>query len=222
MDAPIEQTQKQQDLEGANQMFQKVWKRVMNGTELCPIVLEEKETAKAPEKRVLPQGVPSCALPVLMAEEHAQMHCKDDFPPRSAVPFLGSASAQMQELLQELIRRERYSAHFYRALGRRVGGTAARVFSGMVADNQKSAKRLCAVCFLISGVQFMPEVPPQISFPSYLGSLRERFIEEQQNAALYVAAATESQDPWLYRLFSDLAEEKMRHAKKLCLLVEQH
>jgi len=221
MDAQTEPIQKQQDLESANQVFQTVWKRVMNGTELCPIVLEEEAGAKKPSKMGRPQTETPCALPALLKEERAQQHCRDDFPPRSAVPFLGSDSAQMQELLQELIRRERYSAHFYRALGRRVGGSAARVFSSMVADNQKSAKRLCAACFLISGVQFMAGVPPHVSFPSYLGALRERFIEEQQNAALYVAAAAESQDPWLYQLFSDLGEEKIRHAKKLCLLVEQ-
>lgn len=222
MDAQSEQTQKQQELEATNQMFQTVWKRVMKGTELCPIVLQEEGSAKEPFKGVMPQGEPPCALPALLDEERAHLHCKDDFPPRSAVPFLGSGSAQMQELLQEMIRRERQSAHFYRALGRRVGGSASRVFSGMVADIEKSTKRLCAVCFLISGVQFMPEPTKQLSFPSYLGALRERFIEEQQNAAQYVAAAAESQDPWLYQLFANLAEEKMRHAKKLCLLVEQH
>jgi hypothetical protein len=108
----------------------------------------------------------------------------------------------------------------YKYLGQRAGGAAAKHFSAMAAENLRAAKRLGAACFLITGAQPKTEPSGRMAITSYLGTLRDHFIEEQQSSALYLAAAAESRDPWLIRLFSDLAEEKLENAHRIYLLVE--
>lgn len=230
MDATREQEQKAKDLEEANRMFESVWKRVIHGAQLCPIVLEEPKVDETSEafpkgqgermKKKLELPVKLCAAIVSTQEDHGEYECEDDFPSRKAVPFLGSGSAPFEELLQECIRRELHSRQIYKTLGQRAGGAAAKHFSAMAAENQRAAKRLGAACFLITGAQPKPAPLTRTPLTSYLGTLREHFIEEQQSSALYLAAAAESRDPWLVRLFSELAEEKLQNAQRIYLLVE--
>ena len=155
------------------------------------------------------------------ASNPADCPYKDDFPPRTDVPCLGLQSANFESVLQDRIDKELQNWLYYRSLARRVGGSAARVFASMAADDWQNAKRLSAVYFLISGVHYWPEKNNKIHITSYLTALRNRFIEEQQDAAFYVAAATESNDPCLSQLFLELAEGNLRHACQIRLLVEQ-
>lgn len=237
-------------LEAANRMFESVWKRVATDAQVGPIALEDAQDeadfdashcdcAPEPENAWGPARGVACPLPIMQtalpalpaqrepmeiaeegAEDEEESHT-DDFPPRSAVPFLGSGSASCADLLQEFIRRETQGRQLYRALAQRVMGAPARHFSSMAAENLRAAKRLSAACFLITGVQSKPRAMETVRLSSYLESLRERFIEEQQSAALYLSAAAEVRDPWLYRLFSDLAEQKLSNAQRICFLVEQ-
>ncbi len=101
-------------------------------------------------------------------------------------------------------------------------GTAARSLSSMAADERRHAKRLSAAFFLISGVRFLPETQP-ISRPicGLMGSLRERFWEEQHGAAAYLASAEEAADPCLAALYRELAAEEGAHADLLRAMVER-
>lgn len=230
MDAQKEQVPHKEELDQANRMFHAVWKRVVPNEESCPVTLKEEDSKAAPkvdvrESTIKTDLAPTAPLPAVIPQIKSKQDdpdsCYNDFPPRSAVPFFGSNSRPYQDLLQDMIRNEVQSRHYYRSLGKRAGGYAARSLSMLCADNQKATKRLCAACFLITGLRMQAEAMPRLNFPSYLAALRERFIEEQQNAALYSAAAVECTDPWLSQLFSDLAEEKLRHAERLCQLVTQ-
>lgn len=165
--------------------------------------------------------IPLCSAVVGRQEEQGELDdWEDDFPSRKAVPFFGSGSAAFEELLHDCIRRELHSRQVYKVLGQRAGGPAAKHFAALAAENLRAAKRLGAACFLITGAQ--PKAAPtgRITISSYLGTLRDHFIEEQQSSALYLAAAAESQDPWLVRLFSELAEEKLENAHRIYLIVE--
>lgn len=227
MDTQKDSATKAKELEEANRLFESVWKRVMRGAQLCPIVLNESEVGQTAGGGVTGQGKRPLELPVTLCsaivspqEEDDETDCEDDFPSRKAVPFLGSGSAPFEELLQECIRREMHSRQVYKTLGQRAGGAAAKHFSAMAAENLRAAKRLGAACFLITGAQPKPAPTPRLTISSYLHTLREHFIEEQQSSALYLAAAAESRDPWLTRLFSELAEEKLQNAQRIYLLVE--
>lgn len=227
MDAQKDPATKAKELEEANRLFESVWKRVMRGAQLCPIVLHEPEEGQTTEggasgQKKVPLELPVtlCSAIVSAQEDGDEIDCEDDFPSRKAVPFLGSGSAPFEELLQECIWREMHCRLVYKTLGQRAGGAAAKHLSEMAAENLRAAKRLGAACFLITGAQPKPAPMPRLTISSYLHTLREHFIEEQQSSALYLAAAAESRDPWLIRLFSELAEEKLQHAQKIYLLVE--
>lgn|GEM_PF-2385181 len=231
---------KSRDLEEANRLFEAVWKRVMKGSEHCPIVLDASyEEQKSQEKASSqPMGeemtgelaqmgsstdlpMPLCSTIVGRQEEQSGLEdVEDGFPSRKAVPFFGSGSAAFEELLHDCIRRELHCRQVYKVLGQRAGGPAAKHFAALAAENLRAAKRLGAACFLITGAQ--PKAAPtgRIAISSYLGTLRDHFIEEQQSSALYLAAAAESQDPWLVRLFSELADEKLENAHRIYLIVE--
>lgn len=227
----------------AKEIFHRVWKRVMPEDRDSPIVVEPANYATA--SKATPTPKPTAAMPKLgtptPSKEQATLNSADvdlshqpavetaslisahsnDFPASSAVFFLGSQSTPFQSPLQELIAKELQDWLYYRTLSKKVGGSAARVFSAMAAEDWQTAKRLSAALFLISGIQYWPEKNNKPTIHSYLTALRERFIDEQQDAARYVAVAVETSDPYLHQLFIDSAEGNLRHAYQIRLLVEQ-
>ncbi len=148
-------------------------------------------------------------------------HCANDFPPQSAVTWLGSCGPSFEGLLQELIRKEISDWNYYRTLARKAGGTAAKTLSAMAAEEWQCAKRLCAAYFLASGIHYWPDKTGKLNFTSYMGALRERFLEEQQDAETYSAAAVECQDECLCQIFEEIAVLDRSHAHRIRLLVEQ-
>lgn len=232
--------------EEAHEIFRRVWKRVMPDSQDSPIVIDSSKRVMtsvpnySSNHKAVPELPPSnkdakALQQDLKAEErlpHMEVldvdnlstvisHHKNDFPPRSAVPCLGSQNMPYEKLLQKMIQKELRNWHYYRTLARSVGGNVARVFASMAAADLQNAKRLSAAYFLISGVHFWPErgITPHIT--SYLTALRERFIDEQQDAAQYIAVATETSDPCLSQLLLEIAEGSLRHAHQIRLLVEQ-
>ena len=148
-------------------------------------------------------------------------HCSNDFPSQSAVPWLGGCGPSFDGLLQELIRKELSDWNYYRTLARKAGGTAAKILSTMAAEEWQCAKRLCAAYFLASGIHYWPDKTGKLQFASYMGALRERFLEEQQDAETYSAAAAECQDECLCQIFEEIADLDRSHAHRIRLLVEQ-
>jgi rubrerythrin len=240
--------------EEANEIFKRVWKRVIPDSQESPIVVEPIKygingTPSGTTDHASELSFPSSdEFPVSIQEQSNQMvhdqpqlepdsrsaqlakvepyapeasHYKNDFPPRSAVPCLGSQNLHYEELLKAMIRKELQNWAYYRTLARRAGGSAARVLASMASEDWQNAKRLSAAHFLISGVQFWPERAGTPNITSYLTSLRDRFIDEQQDAAQYIANATESTDPCLSQLLLDIAEGNLRHAYQIRLLIEQ-
>lgn len=250
--------------EEAEDMFQRVWNRVMpedtaeTATIKAPKTQEEKreeptenqEGSFEEELSVLPdmaddivfeeedliyqsgmgdqddmllEEVGLCTLSRngLRDQEKEYEACENDFPSDHMVICLGSQCKGFEDLLQEMIRKEIRDSQFYKTLSRKVGGGAARIFAGLASEERQAAKRLSAAYFLISGIRYWPEKSEKISIASYFTALRDRFIEEQRDAALYTAAATESRDPSLSQLFLDIAEENQRHAQQIRHLLEQ-
>lgn len=82
------------------------------------------------------------------------------------------------------------------------------------------AKRMAAAYFLISGVRYWPEGEKCPPMPSYLGTLRRRFAQEQATMAAYRTGIETTEDPCLRQLFYKLAEGAWEHACKVRELVE--
>lgn len=202
--------------EERNAVFERVWKRVMEGREdQSPVSVR----GMAPEEETAPHGSlqgeegEMGILPAPMPQSQS------DFP--TGAVFLGEGSLDCAPLLQEFIRHELADMREYQMLAKRTGGPQAKIFQALANDERRHAKRLSAAYFLISGVRFWPEGGKAPQANTYLGALRRRFGEEQSGMAAYLAGAEATADPCLRQLFLDLAREEWDHACKIRTLVEQ-
>ena len=203
-------------------IFERVWKRVMaDREEESPLVWEEparpeEETGLAPLGAGDPapeeaEGTTAPATPRPMGPH-------GDFPRETGV--LGESCLDCGPLLQELVRRELTDCREYQALARRAGGSPGRVLAGLAGEKKRRAKRLSAAYFLISGVRYWPEGEGGAAVPSYLGTLRRRFAQEQATMAAYLAGLEGTTDPCLRQMFWEHAQENWGHACQIRKLVE--
>lgn len=212
--------------EDRNAVFERVWKRVMEGrtdTEGSPIVWGEDRATRETEAHGSLQGEEETAqekalLP--MGSQRAQGdRVQSDFP-QGQVGFLGDNCLDCVPMLQEMIRHELADWREYQTLARRVGGHQAKVFQALANEEKRHAKRLSAAYFLISGVRYWPEGEKVTPPTSYLGALRRRFGVEQAGMAAYLAGAEATSDPCLRQLFLDQAKEEWDHACRIRTMVE--
>ena len=223
--------------EERNAVFERVWKRVMEGrtdASGSPIVWGEDRAAQMTEAHGSLQGeeetVQDTALLPMGSQRAQRDRTRSDFPqgdrarsdfPQGQVGFLGDNCLDCVPMLQEMIRRELADRREYQTLARRVGGHQAKTFQALANEEKRHAKRLSAAYFLISGVRYWPEGEKAVPPTSYLGTLRRRFGEEQAGMAAYLAGAEATSDPCLRQLFLDHAQEEWDHACKIRSLVEQ-
>ena len=208
------------------EQFDRVWKRVLEGGETlsCPIAWEQVVPPAQPE--AAPAEQPAQVTPpadTLMPA--CQSHPGNDRPqmdfPQGGAGLLGADCLEFAPLLQELIRRELADWREYQLLARRTGGAPARVLTALAGEKKRHAKRLSAAYFLIAGIRYWPEGEKCTPPASYLGSLRRRFIQEQETMASYLTGAEGTTDPCLRQLFLDHAQDQWDHACKIRQLVEQ-
>lgn len=196
--------------QNSQEVFQRVWKRVMAGNQENSPVTWETKTNEPREKK--PEMVP-------MAPPSQR---EDDFPRREDVICLGKESLECAGLLQKMIQEELSDWRLYLALSRRVGGVPGKQLAAIGAEERRHAKRLSAAYFLMTGVRYWPEgsTEKQVS-TSYLGQLRRRFQEEQSGMMAYLAAAESTTDPCLKQMFLEHAQDEWGHARQIRTLVEQ-
>lgn len=225
-------------------IFDRVWQRVMNGSEAQSPVTWEGETAlpdsQSPAESEPPADTTDTTTPTDTANgtdstqpdtdqpdttPPAVIPCPDhpasDFPQGEDVGVLGQSCLEWGPLLQELIRRCLSEQKEYMKLSRRLGGTPGRVFAALAKGKLRQAKRLAAAYFLISGVHYWPQGEEAPAAGSYLGMLRRRFRQEQENMAACLAGAEGCGDPSLAQLFREVAKEDWNFSEKLRALVEQ-
>ncbi len=214
------------------ELFKSVWRRVMPEKRPdCPIELKEEDSKdyiglhNAPNPPGYISGSEKGLSLAVRQENVSQIlpagKYGKDSPADNPVACLGAASAAHSGQLQDFITDELADWKTYLALARCAGQSAFRALSGMAADEYRHAKRLSTAYFLISGVRFWPAQVQGCPVRSLPGALRQRFIEEQQAEAAYVAAAGKTFDPCLRELYLDLAADEARHAKLVRRILEQ-
>ncbi len=171
--------------------------------------------------RVVPEGTQS---PIRMEPPPVVQQGLVPVPAREEVPVdcLGEGASAELPQLEELARQAVQDGRVYQGLARRVGGAAARVLSGMAADERRNAKKLAAAYFLITGQRWQgapAEGERQGQEPMQL--LRHQYMAEQRTAAGAQAAAQQTDDLCLRQLYMELAREKQTHARAIRSLLEQ-
>lgn len=207
------------------EVFERVWRRVMpEGSESCPIVVETELIGgdlPCACACVCPQTVDPTPLPAL--RESGSPHLGCDFPDTEDVPCLGQSSSRHQSQLQRQVMDALECWQMYRCLARRAGGgSCGRMLSTLASEKHRSARRLAAAHFLISGVRFWPTdrlTTPAI--PSYLGMVRTAYQREQQREQAYRMAAADTNDTALAELYQELADLSQDHSRTLRAILEQ-
>lgn len=111
---------------------------------------------------------------------------------------------------------------FYRYLARRGRGGDARTLNTLAGELHRSARRLSAAYFLLTGLRYWPsELLSAPAIPSYWGALRQRYQTEQRQENAFRMAADDWDDADLRELYNDLGEGCQRRCRQLRALLEQ-
>ena len=208
------------------EVFQRVWQRVMAGREnqASPIELSPpalRTVPNTPDRWV--DGDLSRDYLALLARTPPISEEQDR--PMTDLPRIGMDTVPSGEDTARL-RQQTLEAleawQFYRHLARRTRGNAARVLANLATDQHQLARKLAAAYFLHSGVRYWPS--EQLSTPaitSYWGALRQRHQAEQQTELSYRMAMDDVEDSTLFELYGELSDACRLHCKQLRNLLEQ-
>ena len=179
------------------ELFRRVWDRVMPEGAQSTIRME-------------PPPVDRPGLVPVPAREEPPVDCLGE--------GTGADLPQLEELARQAVR----DGRIYQSLARRVGGAAARVLSGMAADERRNAKKLAAAYFLITGQRWQGAPPEgERQGQEAMHMLRHQYMTEQRTAAMAQGAAQQTDDLCLRQLYMELAREKQTHARAIRSLLEQ-
>lgn len=177
------------------EVFRRVWERVMGGQADCPI-------QAAPEEP--PEGRLSQPPPPAEAPAAAQP---------TPAPCLVPLCLHIRQLLE--------GRQCYRQLARRTRG-AAGALSALAADVHRQARQLAAAYFLRTGVRYWPAGALSVQTPPSLwGALRQRHRAEEQFRQACLEAARSGEDQDLAQLYTALAQDCLAHCRQLCALLER-
>lgn len=119
--------------------------------------------------------------------------------------------------IAKIVCAEMADACFYRALAAALPAKERRCLLEIAQDENKHAKTLSAIYFLLQGQRLCPERPPRFCPSCLTEELRKRWREELAAAERYEKLA--GQMPEFASTFRCLAADEKRHAQMiLCLL----
>lgn len=198
------------------ELFARVWKRVMPEQEHSPIALgpAQRETCPKPEQAPPEPEAPAPEQPLSSLQPLDRAGQED-------VPCLGASSMGYAPLLRELMDQVQGDAAAYQAMSRRAQGNAARQLGAMAADQQRYLRQLGAVYFLLTGQRWQHTARPSTPAGGLGYALREMFVREQRARQAYAKAGREVRDPCLLALFQDLNAEAEIHMDSIRHILER-
>ena len=218
--------------------YDKIWQRVAPGLEPYPDLREVQvpamaslsgQSAAAPATgtaAVTPgaEAAPSQASSAAeAAPSQAALVAESQLPGAEMDPCcMGSAAAEMLDVLKEFIEAELADRRYYLALSRRAPSWARQQLRDLAAGAMAQAKRLMAVHYLITGTCYRPAIScGRISIANWCSALRERYHMEACNGLNYARAADGTTDPCLEQLLNELSSDSYRHADQLMTMLER-
>ena len=135
---------------------------------------------------------------------------------------MGSAAAEMLEVLEGFLEQAITDCRFYRAFLRTAPGSARGTLRYVLESREGQVRRLRAVRYLITGRVWIAEnCTDRIYLASYLPTLRERYHAEACTAFNYLRAAEGTTDLCLARILRQMAEEGRAAADAMLSLLER-
>ena len=199
------QTAPAQDTERAVvdlETFERVWRRVMPNQDMSPIQVGAPTGPGTGVERQA-ERIPA----------PAQLQNQD----QGAAPA-EQAAGQVRQL-EELMEGAWMGHRIYLELARRARGSGARTLNALAAEQRRTAQRLAACWFLLTGACYHFSSPPIPRVCPLAAALREQFLQEQKWRRLCQRAAAEGDSTacgGLYDTLDGQAEHRMEAIR--CLL----
>ena len=206
--------------------YDRVWQRVAPTLEPYPGLRQGGDTAsgEGAAPAVSPQAAGAAPAPVsTTALTPAQVRQEAQLPGAEKNPCcMGSAAAEMLEVLTGFIEEELADRRYYLALSRQAPAWARQRLRDIAADEGGHARRLMAVHYLITGECYRPAIScERIYIGRWCAALRERYHEEACGGLNYARAAEGTTDICLEQILSELSADEYRHAGEMLSMLER-
>ena len=206
--------------------YDRVWQRVAPNLEPYP-GMRQSPDSKNSSAEAAPAAAPANSTtmmaPVSQQTSAAQTAQEGQLPGAAQNPCcMGSAAAEMLEVLTGFVEEELGDRRYYLALARQAAVWARQRLRDIAADEGGHARRLMAVHYLITGECYRPAVSCEhIYIGRWCPALRERYHAEACNGLNYARAAEGTTDPCLAELLNELSADEYRHAAELMEMLER-
>lgn len=189
--------------------YDRVWQRVAPDLEPYP---SANVSAAVPASQ--PPQAPSAGQ---LARQESQL------PGAAQNPCcMGSAAAEMLEVLTGFIEEELADRRYFLALSRQAPAWARQRLRDIAADQAAHVRQLSAAHYLITGNCYRPSVSTErLRTGRWCAELRERYHAAACAGLNYARSADDTADPCLTRLLNGLSEESYGHAETLMELLER-
>lgn len=188
--------------------YDRVWQRVAPDLEPYPGV---NTAVPVQQPQAEPEPVPALARQESQLPGAAQNPC-----------CMGSAAAEMLEVLTGFIEEELADRRYFLAMSRQAPSWARQRLRDIAADEGAHARRLMAAHYLITGQCYRPAIAGgAVSVGRWCPALRERYHIEACSGMNYARSADGTTDPCLAKLLNELSADEYRHAEELMAMLER-
>ena len=199
--------------------YDRIWERVAPNLAPYPDMTPPAEQAN--QTPAVP-AAPPASRPQEQASP-AQVRQEGQLPGAEENPCcMGSAAAEMVDVLTGYIENELADRRYIQALTRQAPSWARQRLRDIAADQAAHARQLMAAYYLITGQCYQPSVSSErIYLGRWCPALRERYHAAACNGLNYARSAEDTTDPCLARLLNSLSVRSYRHAEELMSLLER-
>ena len=188
--------------------YDRVWQRVAPDLEPYP---GGNTAVPVQQPQAEPEPVPALARQESQLPGAAQNPC-----------CMGSAAAEMLEVLTGFIEEELADRRYFLAMSRQAPSWARQRLRDIAADEGAHARRLMAAHYLITGQCYRPAIAGgAVSVGRWCPALRERYHIEACSGMNYARSADGTTDPCLAKLLNELSADEYRHAEELMAMLER-
>lgn len=188
--------------------YDRVWQRVAPDLEPYP---GGNTAVPVQQPQAEPEPVPALARQESQLPGAAQNPC-----------CMGSAAAEMLEVLTGFIEEELADRRYFLAMSRQAPSWARQRLRDIAADEGAHARRIMAAHYLITGQCYRPAIAGgAVSVGRWCPALRERYHIEACSGMNYARSADGTTDPCLAKLLNELSADEYRHAEELMAMLER-
>lgn len=213
--------------------FERVWRRVMPDQDMSPIQVGPPPGTGTGGERQEGQTAERMPAPAVQSQSPARLQPQGQMPaPAARIQTPARLQSQSQaapaaqtagqvQQLEELMEGAWMGHRTYLELARRARGSGARTLNVLAAEQRRTAQRLAACWFLLTGACYHFSSPPLPRVCPLAAALREQFLQEQKWRQLCRRLAEEGDSAVCGGLYETLDGQAERRMEAIRCLLEQ-